>query len=69
MLRADLDLATTLDLLFGPVYYRLLFSHEPLDEAFAERCIDHVLAGIARIADIAGNTPAPPDANTERNVQ
>lgn len=69
VLRADLDLATTLDLLFGPVYYRLLFSHEPLDEAFAERCIDHVLAGIARIADIAGNTPAPPDANTERNVQ
>ncbi|MFE2431876.1 TetR/AcrR family transcriptional regulator [Streptomyces sp. NPDC059373] len=46
-LRADLDMAAVLDLVFAPVYYRLLFSHEPLDEAFAERCIDHVLTGIA----------------------
>jgi hypothetical protein len=45
--RADLDMAAVLDLVFAPVYYRLLFSHEPLDEAFAERCIDHVLTGIA----------------------
>ena len=47
-LRPDLDLAATLDVLFGPVYYRLLFSHEPLDEAFASRLIDQVLRGIAR---------------------
>ncbi|WP_127358423.1 TetR-like C-terminal domain-containing protein [Actinacidiphila soli] len=40
-------MAAVLDLVFAPVYYRLLFSHEPLDEAFAERCIDHVLTGIA----------------------
>jgi len=46
-LRPDLDLATTLDLVFGPVYYRLLFSHEPLDEAFAERCVEQMLSGIA----------------------
>jgi AcrR family transcriptional regulator len=47
-LRPDLDLAATLDVLFGPIYYRLLFSHEPLDEAFASRLIDQVLRGIAR---------------------
>jgi AcrR family transcriptional regulator len=46
-LRADMDVAAALDLVFAPVYYRLLFSHEPLDEAFAERYIDHVLDGIA----------------------
>jgi AcrR family transcriptional regulator len=53
-LRADLDVAAALDLVFAPVYYRLLFSHEPLDEAFAERYMDHVLAGIAPV----GNTGA-----------
>jgi AcrR family transcriptional regulator len=53
-LRADLDVAAALDLVFAPVYYRLLFSHEVLDEAFAERCIDYVLEGIVE----AGNTGA-----------
>jgi AcrR family transcriptional regulator len=52
-LRADLDLAVTLDLVFAPVYYRLLFGHEPLDEAFAARSIEHVLHGIAA----PGNRP------------
>jgi hypothetical protein len=46
-LRADLDLAATVDLVFAPVYYRLLFSHEPLDEQFVARSIEHVLHGIA----------------------
>jgi AcrR family transcriptional regulator len=45
-LRADLDLATTVDLVFAPVYYRLLFSHEPLDAEFATRSIELVLHGI-----------------------
>jgi hypothetical protein len=45
-LRADLDLAATVDLVFAPIYYRLLFGHEPLDEAFAARSIEHVLHGI-----------------------
>jgi AcrR family transcriptional regulator len=53
-LRADLDMATALDLVFAPVYYRLLFSHEPLDEAFAERCIDNVLEGIAETGNSCG---------------
>jgi AcrR family transcriptional regulator len=47
-LRADLDMAATLDLIFAPVYYRLLFGHEPLDEAFATKSVDEVLRGIAR---------------------
>jgi AcrR family transcriptional regulator len=75
--RADLDLAATLDLVFAPVYYRLLFSHEPLDEGFAERTVGQVLAGIAGPATVAGGPPdgdpgndrPSPDAHTERNVQ
>jgi AcrR family transcriptional regulator len=53
-LRADLDVAATLDLVFAPIYYRLLLGHEPLDEGFARRYIDHVLEGIAE----PGNTGA-----------
>jgi AcrR family transcriptional regulator len=64
-LRADLDLAATVDLVFAPVYYRLLFSHEPLDAEFAARSVEHVLHGIAA----TGNKVAAPPVITERTVQ
>lgn len=64
-LRADIDVSTTLDLVFAPIYYRLLFSHEPMDEAFAVRSIEQVLRGIMR----AGNHDGPNQVITERNVQ
>jgi len=64
-LRADLDLAVTLDLIFAPIYYRLLFGHEPLDEEFAAREIEHVLHGIAA----TGNKTEPVSVATERSVQ
>ena len=64
-LRADLDLAVTLDLVFAPVYYRLLFSHEPLDEEFAARSIEQVLHGIVA----PGNNTESPSAVPERLVQ
>jgi AcrR family transcriptional regulator len=64
-LRADLDLAVTLDLVFAPVYYRLLFGHEQMDEEFAARSIEQVLHGIAE----PGNTAENPSVITERLVQ
>jgi AcrR family transcriptional regulator len=64
-LRADLDLAATVDLVFAPVYYRLLFSHEPLDEEFAARSVEHVLHGIGA----PGNNAAERPVVTERPVQ
>lgn len=45
-LRPDLDVPVALDLLFGPVYYRLLFTHEPLDDEFARRSVRDVMAGL-----------------------
>lgn len=78
-LRPDLDVSATLDLVFAPVYYRLLFSHEPLDEAFAEHAVEYLIAGIAGTAGIAGppdhakagtgNSRGPGRAHTERKVQ
>ena len=44
--RAGLDVEITLDLLFGPVYYRLLLGHEPITDAFAAATVDHLVAGL-----------------------
>ena len=46
-LRAGLDLEVTLDLVYGPLYYRLLVGHAALDAAFTDALLDHALAGLA----------------------
>jgi len=43
---ADLDLEVALDLIYGPIYHRLLHGHAPLTEGFAASVIDLALAGI-----------------------
>jgi AcrR family transcriptional regulator len=43
---ADTNIDLTLDLLYGPIYHRLLHGHAPLTERFAEEVIDAVLAGL-----------------------
>jgi AcrR family transcriptional regulator len=45
--RADLDVEVVLDLLFAPVYYRLLLGHESLDHPFAVATVRHLVAGLA----------------------
>lgn len=61
-LRRDLDVPATLDLVFAPVYYRLLFGHDALDEDFAERTVALVLAGIR---DVDGDVRTPPGQGRE----
>jgi AcrR family transcriptional regulator len=46
-IRADADLAVAVDTLHGAVFYRVLLSGEPVDEAFLERVAEQVLDGIA----------------------
>lgn len=41
-LRADLEVSLTIDLLYGPVWYRLLLRHAPLDDAFGKTVVDHL---------------------------
>jgi AcrR family transcriptional regulator len=43
---ADTNLDVTLDLLYGPIYHRLLHGHAPLTERFAQQVIDAVITGI-----------------------
>jgi AcrR family transcriptional regulator len=44
---ATVDLEVALDLIYGPIYHRLLHGHGPLDDRFARNVIDTALAGIA----------------------
>jgi AcrR family transcriptional regulator len=43
----DIDLDVTLDVLYGPIYHRLLHGHAPLTERFAQQVIDTVITAIA----------------------
>src|SRR3984893_904282 len=43
-LRRDLDLEIAVDLLLGPIYYRLLISGEPLTSAFVDRLVRALMA-------------------------
>jgi AcrR family transcriptional regulator len=45
-LRADTNIELTHELLFGPVYYRLLLSGSPLDKGLATRIVDAVLPAL-----------------------
>jgi len=43
-LRPDLDMEIAIDLLLGPIYYRLLVSGQPLTRAFVDRLIHAAMA-------------------------
>ena len=44
---ADTDLEVALDLLYGPIYHRLLHGHAPLTERFAKQVIEAVIVAIS----------------------
>jgi AcrR family transcriptional regulator len=41
---ADTDVDLALDMLYGPIYHRLLHLHAPLDDRFARAVVDSVVA-------------------------
>jgi AcrR family transcriptional regulator len=44
----DVDLEVMLDVLYGPIYFRLLAHHAPLNEELAESITDLVVQGLVR---------------------
>jgi AcrR family transcriptional regulator len=44
-LREDLDPDVAVDVLYGPIYYRMLVGHGPLDKDFTDALSDHIFAG------------------------
>lgn len=45
-LKADLDIELVIDLIFGPLFYRLLITGDEVDEAFIKSMINYVFEGI-----------------------
>ncbi|MNP87026.1 hypothetical protein D3C76_1876520 [compost metagenome] len=45
-LKADLDIGITIDLLYGPIFYRLLITGDELDKAFVKYLITSAFEGI-----------------------
>lgn len=46
-LRTDLDIEVALDLIYAPIFYRLLMGHAPLDAKFTDNALAHVLHGLS----------------------
>jgi AcrR family transcriptional regulator len=49
-LRKDIDFDTTLDLLYAPIYFRLLIGHGKLSAEFTDSVLEHALFGLAKQA-------------------
>jgi AcrR family transcriptional regulator len=45
-LRADFDIEVALDLVYAPLYFRLLIGHGPLDGAFTDGLLEIAVAGL-----------------------
>jgi AcrR family transcriptional regulator len=46
--RRDLDVDVALDLLYGPLFFRLLMGHAALDARFMDHVLAHALRGLTR---------------------
>ncbi len=44
----DLDVELAIDLIYGPIYYRLLVGHIPLNETFANSLLKQAINGLKR---------------------
>ena len=58
-IRSDIDPDMVLDLLYGPLYARLLLKHAPLDEAFVDTVFSVIRPALlpTRPARVVSNTP------------
>jgi AcrR family transcriptional regulator len=65
---ADIKIEVALDLLYGPIYHRLLHGHAPLNDRFVRDIVDAALGGImpARAPDGSTPAPAPGDGPADR---
>jgi hypothetical protein len=49
-LPSDIDVDLALDLVYGPLYHRLLHGHAPLNDRFVRDVVDAVLAGLGVVS-------------------
>lgn len=46
-LRRGINVDVALDMIYGPIFYRLLMGHAPLDGRFTDGVVEHALKGLA----------------------
>ncbi|HEY5054856.1 MAG TPA: TetR/AcrR family transcriptional regulator [Acidobacteriaceae bacterium] len=56
-IREDIDSDTVLDLIYGPLVFRLLAGHGPLNDAEAQKVVTVVFGGIRSQATVSRNSP------------
>ena len=54
--RADVDPELLIDMVYGPIYYRLLVGHQKLDKRFGDALVDRAMAGVKSSPSV----PPPP---------
>jgi AcrR family transcriptional regulator len=63
---ADTKIEVALDLLYGPIYHRLLHGHAPLNDRFVREVVDMLLSGLLpnepAASGSSNESPAPPPA-------
>jgi AcrR family transcriptional regulator len=60
-LRADIDIELALDVLAGPLFYRLIVTGGPIDEGLASGIVELLLRGFAPVAARAAKPPKTKD--------
>lgn len=40
----EVDPELLIDMIYGPIYYRLLVKHQPLDQRFGDELLDQIMA-------------------------
>jgi len=46
-IRIEIDVESTLDMLYGPIFFRLLAGHQPITQKLADEIVETVFSGIA----------------------
>ena len=61
-LRRDLDVEFALDVLAGPLFYRLLITGGPIDEGLAQAVVELILRGLSPSSPRRTKPPKPKDS-------
>ena len=65
-LRSDLDVEDALDILYGPLWLRLLVGHRPLNQAAADQLLDLVWPGFVNEKRLTEGRQSTPQATKAR---
>ena len=67
-LRSDLDVEDALDVIFGPLWLRLLVGHRPLNQAAADQLLTLVWPGLENVNRPAEGPTEPLPSKNQRYV-